>query len=91
MSFRNAHKLFVRNLPWTVANKELKEYFSQFGRVRAAQVMFSKKTGFNLGYGFVTYADDQASQAALNHGEHLLEGNKLYLNLSYSMGYNRKS
>lgn len=27
------HKLFVSNIPWTVGNRELNNYFNKFGKV----------------------------------------------------------
>ncbi|CAO1389000.1 unnamed protein product [Diamesa hyperborea] len=53
MSSRGIQKLFVSNLPWTVGHRQLKSYFSEFGRVLSASVVFDKKTGLSKNYGFV--------------------------------------
>ncbi|KAF2356381.1 RNA recognition motif domain [Trinorchestia longiramus] len=89
MSFKSTSKLFVTKLPWTIAHKELSEYFSQFGRVRSAQVMFNKQSGFSQGYGFVSFADEQAAHAATVHDKHILEGSKLTVIFANAAGGKR--
>ncbi|XP_055909488.1 SRA stem-loop-interacting RNA-binding protein, mitochondrial [Eupeodes corollae] len=76
---RGLHKLFVRNLPWTVGNQELRSYFKDFGKVINASVVFDKKTGLSKGYGFVTFNNLSLLQKVENESRHFLEGN--YLNV----------
>lgn len=76
-SARNLYKLYVGNIPWTISNKELKLYFSQFGFVSNAMVIFDKKTGLSRNYGFVTFANREAYEKATNCTDHHLEGNNL--------------
>lgn len=72
-----AQKLFVRNLPWTIANRQLKEYFSKFGHINSVSVVFDKNTGFSRGYGFVSFSSNEAYNGALNQKIHSLEGSVL--------------
>lgn len=74
---RNGYRLYVANLPWTVGTTELRQYFSKFGHINLAQVVFDKNTGFSKNYGFVTFASKQAFDSALNKGAHQLEGNNI--------------
>jgi len=71
---QQVQKLFVRNLPWTIANRQLKEYFSTFGHVSSASVVFDKNTGMSRGYGFIMFASKEAHKTALNQKVHSLEG-----------------
>jgi len=67
-------KLFVGNLPWTIGNKELKLYFSKFGYVSSATVIFDKNCGMSRGYGFVLYGSRDGYNSAANKQTHTLEG-----------------
>lgn len=77
MAARNGLKLFVGNLPWTVGQRELRQYFSEFGHVALSQVMFDKNTGLSKGYGFVVLGSREAYNAASNKASHILEGSHL--------------
>lgn len=74
---RNIHKLYVGNIPWTVGHAELKQYFSKFGPVNTAVVVFSKETGLSRNYGFVTYSNQEGFENATSVGNHKLEGGTL--------------
>ncbi|OWP05018.1 hypothetical protein B2J93_588 [Marssonina coronariae] len=51
----NSTTLFIRNLPFTVRDAELKEHFSQFGTVRYARVVMDRATDRPKGTGFVCF------------------------------------
>lgn len=72
---RSMYKLFIGNLPWTVSSQELKFYFSKFGHVYNAVVVFDKNTGLSRNYGFVTYSNQNGYDSATNVQLHKLEGN----------------
>lgn len=74
---RGALKLYVGNLPWTVGNNELRQYFSKFGHVNFASVVFDKNTGLSRNYGFVIYSNKEGYDTASNVASHTLEGNNL--------------
>lgn len=77
MSARAIHKLFVGNLPWTIGSRELKAYFSEFGHVVSATVVFDRNTGLSRGYGFVLFGTRGGYDSATNKQTHTLEGNVL--------------
>lgn len=74
---RNLFRLYVGNLPWTVSHNELKQYFSKFGHVNTATVVFDKNTGLSRNYGFVIYSNREGFSGALNIQNHKLEGHSL--------------
>jgi len=74
---RGLQKLFVGNLPWTVGNKELKMYFSQFGHIQESAVVFDRKLGISKGYGFITFSTRDGYNSAANQQIHQLEGKVL--------------
>lgn len=71
------NRVFVGNLPWTISNRELKQYFSQFGLVSQVNVVFDKKNGYSKGYGFVQFAKKESIQLLSETPNHKLEGNVL--------------
>lgn len=81
---RSLYKLYVGNLPWTVGHNELKKYFSKFGHVSAATVVFDKKTGLSKNYGFVTFSNREGLENATFQSAHKLEGNSLRIQSSSS-------
>lgn len=71
---RNSYKIFVSNLPWTVGQKELQLYFSQFGHISSAAIVYDKLQGFSKGYGFVVFSSRDGFNSACNMNRHFLEG-----------------
>lgn len=71
---RNAFNLYVKNIPWTVGHNELKQYFSKFGYVQNATVVFNKNSGISRNYGFVIYNNRKGFDSALKEEKHKLEG-----------------
>lgn len=76
-NLRNFYRLYVGNIPWTVSHLELKQYFSKFGFVNQAIVVFDKNTGLSRNYGFVVYGNRDGFEKATNTTVHKLEGNIL--------------
>jgi len=61
-----AKKLFVGNLSWNTKDELLYEAFAQFGEVTEAKVIFDRDSGRSRGFGFVSYADEQAGEDAMS-------------------------
>lgn len=76
-----AKKLFVGNISWDTTDESLGEKFGEFGAVEEAVIIKDKFSGRSKGFGFVTYTDDSAADAAveaLNGKE--LDGRELTVN-----------
>jgi RNA recognition motif-containing protein len=71
------YKLFIRNLPWTVSSHELRTYFSQFGYVTRATVLYNNDTGLSRGFGYVDFNKREAFEAVMSQPQHVLEGQRL--------------
>jgi cold-inducible RNA-binding protein len=52
-------KLYVGNLPWSIADSDLTEMFEAYGTVESASVVTDRESGRSRGFGFVEM--DQAS------------------------------
>ncbi len=76
-------KLYVGNLPWTLTNESLKEMFSQFGEVTEAVIITDRMSGRSKGFGFVTFATEEAATAAIQQmAEKEIEGRKIIVNVA---------
>ncbi|XP_034530431.1 SRA stem-loop-interacting RNA-binding protein, mitochondrial [Notolabrus celidotus] len=76
-STRKVFEVFVSKVPWTVANKEMKEYFGQFGLVKKCLLPFDKETGFHRGFCWIGFSSEEGLNNALQKDPHVLEGAKL--------------
>ncbi|CAL9125598.1 unnamed protein product [Musa textilis] len=65
MVFESPHKLYVGNLAWSVRPEDLREYFSQFGNIVSARVLYDRKGGRNRVYGFLSFTSSDELRAAL--------------------------
>jgi len=60
-----AKKLFVGSLSWNTDDRGLYEAFAPFGEIQEAVVITDRDTGRSRGFGFVTYASDDAADEAV--------------------------
>ncbi|XP_029453532.1 SRA stem-loop-interacting RNA-binding protein, mitochondrial [Rhinatrema bivittatum] len=74
---RRVFELFVARVPWTVAGKEIKEYFAQFGSVKKCLLPFDRETGFHRGFCWIGFTSEEGLQNALQKDQHVIEGCKL--------------
>nr|XP_057921347.1 SRA stem-loop-interacting RNA-binding protein, mitochondrial [Doryrhamphus excisus] len=74
---RKVFEVFVSKVPWTVAVKEMKEYFGQFGQVKKCLLPFDKETGFHRGFCWVSFSTEEGLNNTLQKELHVLEGSKL--------------
>ncbi|XP_057679346.1 SRA stem-loop-interacting RNA-binding protein, mitochondrial [Corythoichthys intestinalis] len=74
---KKVFEVFVSKLPWTVASKEMREYFGQFGQVKWCRLPFDKETGFHRGFGWVGFNSEEGLNNVLQKEPHILEGAKL--------------
>lgn len=59
-------KLFVGGLAWATDDDGLRQAFEAYGEVTDAKVINDRETGRSRGFGFVTFADDNAGQTAMS-------------------------
>ncbi|KAM6912183.1 SRA stem-loop-interacting RNA-binding protein, mitochondrial [Xenentodon cancila] len=71
---RKVLELFVSKVPWTVAGREIREYFTQFGTVKKCLLPFDKETGFHKGFCWVRFTTEEGLSNALQKDPHILEG-----------------
>ncbi|XP_065220589.1 uncharacterized protein LOC135845721 [Planococcus citri] len=76
---KSVFKVFVSNIPWTISQRELKQYFSEYGQVAYTSVVFDRTTGLSKGYGFVSFTTQGGVDAVTSKTTHSLEGNNLVI------------
>lgn len=64
MEMHMPKKLFVGGLSWNTGDVELRNAFERHGDVTDAKVVMERETGRSRGFGFVTFADGAAADAA---------------------------
>nr|XP_033808664.1 SRA stem-loop-interacting RNA-binding protein, mitochondrial [Geotrypetes seraphini] len=74
---RRVFEVYVARVPWTVAGKEMKEYFSQFGTVKRCVLPFDKETGFHRGFCWIGFSSEEGIRNVLQKDQHIIEGSKL--------------
>jgi cold-inducible RNA-binding protein len=64
-----ASRLFVGNLPFTVTENDLQDYFAQAGAVVAVNIMQDRATGRSRGFAFVEMStpDDATKAISMFH------------------------
>src|SRR5437773_11449391 len=60
-----ASKLFVGNLPFTVTENDLQDYFAQAGSVIAVNIMQDRATGRSRGFAFVEMGSQEDATKAI--------------------------
>ncbi|XP_053193341.1 SRA stem-loop-interacting RNA-binding protein, mitochondrial [Scomber japonicus] len=74
---KKVFEVFVSKVPWTLASREMKEYFGQFGQVKKCLLPFDKETGFHKGFCWIGFTTEEGLTNALQKEPHMLEGAKL--------------
>lgn len=76
MASRQVSKVFVGNLNWTTGHRELRKYFTEFGRVISAEVVFDKNSGLSKGFGFLQVPNTTVENIDAQKN-HMLEGKRI--------------
>lgn len=58
-------KLFIGNLPYSVTNDSLADFFRAAGNVESARVITDRDSGRSKGFGFVEMGSDAEAQTAV--------------------------
>ena len=54
--------LYVGNIPWRTTEKQLEEFFAQFGEVLGCRIITERSTGRSRGYGFVEVNEEEMEE-----------------------------
>lgn len=74
-------KLYVGNLPYTVAEEDLRDMFAAYGEVSSVNLITDKFTGQSKGFGFVEMpSNSEADQAIKALNETAVKGRTIKVN-----------
>ena len=77
------NKIFVGGLSWNTTSEELSDYFAQIGEVTHSRVIADRETGRSRGFGFVTFATEEAANSAIECLDGTeLDGRNIRVNLA---------
>lgn len=76
------NKIFVGSLPWSINNDSLKELFAQYGEVTEAVVIMDRETNKSKGFGFVTFANQESAQKAMEMSGKEVDGRTIVVNIA---------
>jgi len=76
------NKLFVAGIPWSMTNDALRELFSQYGEITEAIIINDRESGRSKGFGFVTFANAEDAQKALEMDGKEVDGKTLVVNIA---------
>ncbi|XP_078371706.1 protein boule-like [Oculina patagonica] len=62
------NRVFIGGLARDTSELELENFFAAYGEVSDVRIVCDRKTGYNKGYGFVTFTTTQARDALLEKG-----------------------
>lgn len=68
--------IFTGGLAYNITESHLKSYFSQFGKIRKAEIA-RHKSGLSKGYGFIFFADSSGVPNTLKVDHHEIIGRKI--------------
>ncbi|TVU41969.1 hypothetical protein EJB05_15533 [Eragrostis curvula] len=81
MAEEKVGRIFVGGLSWNTTERTLERTFGEYGKVIEAQVVVERDTGRSRGFGFVTFSEPRAVEAAIrgmHNGE--LDGRNISVN-----------
>jgi heterogeneous nuclear ribonucleoprotein A1/A3 len=76
------NKLYVGNFPYSVDESQLREMFSSFGQIEDIALIMDRETGRSKGFAFITFATQQAAEAALSLNGKDIDGRALKVNMA---------
>ncbi|HEU5398794.1 MAG TPA: RNA-binding protein [Gammaproteobacteria bacterium] len=76
------NKLYVGNLPFSVNEEQLRGVFAQYGDISELSLIMDRDTGRPKGFGFITFANQQAAEKALEQNGKDLGGRPLRVNIA---------
>ncbi len=63
-------QIYIGNLPYRVSERDLRDYFSRYGRIVDLRVVKDRNTGRSKGYGFLTFSNvREANKSLAAHGD----------------------
>ena len=76
------NKIYVGNLPYSTAEKDLEELFSQYGNIVELVIIRDNYSNRSKGFGFITFDNEHSVDDALSMNEKEFMGRNLIVNIA---------
>jgi RNA recognition motif-containing protein len=80
------NKLYVGNFPYSVTEDQLRDLFEPYGEITDLAMIMDRETGRPKGFGFITFAQQQSAEKALELNGNDLGGRPLKVNVATDKG-----
>ncbi|XP_019635352.1 PREDICTED: heterogeneous nuclear ribonucleoprotein D-like isoform X2 [Branchiostoma belcheri] len=70
-------KMFVGGLSWETTEKDLKDYFAQYGDIEDCTIKIDPVTGRSRGFGFILFSKAESVEKVLAKPVHTLDGRNI--------------
>lgn len=74
--------LYVSNLPFSLTEKDLRDLFSDCGKILSVRLPENRQTKQNRGFAFVTMEEEKGARRALNYDGHKLYERRLRVSMA---------
>ncbi len=78
----NKNKLYIGNLSLSVDESKLRNLFSPYGDIEDLILITDRETGRSRGFGFITFANKEDAQKALEQNGKEMNGRTLKVNVA---------
>ena len=77
-------KMYVGALAARTTERDLENYFLQFGPVQECHIIRDRATGQTKGFGFVTMVESESAQKVLTQAVHIVENKSIRVSMTHS-------
>ncbi|CAJ0939444.1 unnamed protein product, partial [Mesorhabditis belari] len=83
--------VFLTHVKWVTGREQLRSYFGKFGQIEKISMFFDPETGLHRGFASVTYLDHQSAAMAIQQKPHIVDGDRVDVELFVPMKSKKKS
>ncbi len=76
------NKIYVGNFPYSVDEAQLRDIFAPYGEIEELALIKDRDTGRSKGFAFITFAQQQAAEKALEQNGNDMGGRPLRVNMA---------
>jgi cold-inducible RNA-binding protein len=76
------NKIYVGNFPYSVDEAQIRGIFEAYGEIQECALIMDRDTGRPKGFGFITFATQEAAEKALEQDGNDCDGRPLRVNVA---------
>lgn len=75
-------KIYVGNLSYRTGEDQLSQHFAKYGQISSVVIVMDRATNRSKGFGFITFENQNAAQAALEMNGKELDGRTIKVSIA---------